>query len=102
VELSGCDLDGSISFNKAGGIRGITRPNGSGSLTLTLRAPEGATPRLSVVDLRGREVAASLLPPGTGADQQATIDLAGIAPGFYLIELRVGSDRSTTQIMITK
>jgi hypothetical protein len=102
VLLSGCDLNGNTSFSKSGTIRALDQRAGSEQLSVTYRAPQGAASLLSMIDIRGRAVARRELEAGTGNDQRAEIDLSDIPPGFYLVELQVGSDRSTMQIMIMK
>lgn len=102
VILSGCDLDSAFALSLKTRILGITHDNVSEGVTLVYSAPEGGAPRLSVIDLKGREVRSDLLPVGTGATQSVPIGFADLPPGFYLVELRIGSDRTTTQIMITR
>lgn len=100
VILIGCNLVDAGGFTKKISIKAIALDPLSSSVGISYDAPQGAVPLLGLIDLSGARVMQRELPHGNGIEQQAQIQLGELSPGLYLLELRVGNDRSTVPIMV--
>jgi hypothetical protein len=102
VILSGCDVGTNIGFGKRITILAV-QPNPVKSVAVvTYRAPKGAMPVLSLLDVAGRERLLRRLEPGTGEEQSAAVEITGVASGIYRLELRDGAERVSVPIIVVK
>ena len=83
-------------------IAGLLIAGGSEVANISYLAPEGERPEVRIVDLDGTLRLATELPAGTGAEQTGAVPLRGLSAGVYLLELRLGGDRSLIPIMIAR
>ena len=75
-----------------------TAPNPFNSaLTLSFDARFGATGQLRITDMLGRTVAAQAVAVRAGANSMP-LALPGVAPGIYLLTLRIGESQVVTRI----
>lgn len=102
VELRGCDIGYGVGFGRPVVARGAWPAPASDKVTIRYIAPADARPALRVIDLSGREQSRDELPAGTGTEQEATVDLSDLEPGFYILELRSGSGRSSVPVVIAR
>ncbi|GAA3980779.1 CHRD domain-containing protein [Hymenobacter antarcticus] len=76
-----------------------TAPNPfSSALTLSFDARFGATGQLRITDMLGRTVAAQAVAVRAGANS-VPLALPGVAPGVYLLTLRIGESQVVTRIV---
>lgn len=101
VELEGCEIGKGISFTKRARITSIRPSPITETTTLHYIAPDGTQPTLRLIDLVGETARTIDLPTGTGREEQYHPDLHGVAPGLYLLELHVGSERNAMPVIIT-
>ena len=74
------------------------RPNPSAETARVANTlPEAGMVRLTVVDMRGREVAT--LTPGW---HEAQVDAGSLATGVYGVRLTVGSDVQTRRLVVVR
>lgn len=71
----------------------------SDRITATYSLPQGAAGSLSLADLTGREVRAIGLAAGT---TEATLDLAGVAAGTYVLRMTADNRSTGTRIVTVK
>lgn len=100
VILSGCDLVDAGRFTKKIAIKAIAIDPLSSSVGISYDAPQGAVPLLGLIDISGARVMGRELPHGDGSEQRAQVQLGELSPGLYLLELRVGNDRSSVPILV--
>jgi hypothetical protein len=100
VAVAGCAVGSLGSFGVAGKLSGIAVD--AGVATVTYTAAAGSIPEVRVIDLQGDERLRTHLPDGTGEEQRAELPLPGLAGGIYLLELRIGDDRSTMPILLLR
>ena len=75
-----------------------TAPNPfSSALTLSFDARFGATGQIRVTDLLGRTVAGQAVAVRAGANS-VPLAMPGVAPGIYLLTLRIGESQTVTRI----
>ena len=75
-----------------------TAPNPfSSALTLSFDARFGAAGQLRITDMLGRTVAAQAVAVRAGANS-VPLALPGVAPGIYLLTLRIGESQVVTRI----
>jgi hypothetical protein len=100
VLLSGCDIGSGLALDKPVAIRGVM-PNPSNADAIVLyRAPLDSYPRLKVIDATGRSVMEIALAVGTGADQEARLDVGALPTGLYRIELHDRAERAAVPIVV--
>ncbi len=102
LTILGCAVGQGISFGRQTTLGGIVIREGATGTVVTYAAQAGIAPVASLIDLAGIERRRIELPVATGETQQGEISLAGLSPGFYLLELRAGGDRSTLPILFTR
>lgn len=102
ITLEGCGLGLGPSFGTKVSIAGLMISGGSGVANITYLAPEGERPEVRIVDLEGTLRLATELPAGIGVEQTGAVPLRGLSAGVYLLELRLGGDRSFIPIMIAR
>ncbi len=100
VILIGCDLVDAGRFTKKIAIKAIAIDPLSSSAGISYDAPQGAVPLLGLIDISGARVMQRELPSGNGGEQRVQVPLGELSPGLYLLELRVGNDRSTVPILM--
>jgi hypothetical protein len=100
--IAGCNLDSTLAFSSRMSLGGLILAGGGTDATITYRAPEGFSPGLRLVDLDGSTRLAATLPAGTGDEQTVTVPLGPVSPGLYLLELRLGDDRSAIPLMVVR
>jgi|GEM_PF-2484411 len=100
VLLNGCDVGRGVLFGRSAHVVGITPQPAGGVAALRYVAPEGSLPSLLVVDAVGQVQRRLELPAGTGAEQTGEVRLDDLPSGLYLLELRVGSQRSSMTVVI--
>ncbi|MCC7437785.1 MAG: hypothetical protein IT211_04745 [Armatimonadetes bacterium] len=101
VELEGCEIGKGISFTKRAHVTSIRPSPITEATTIHYIAPDGTLPRLRLIDILGGTTRTIDLPTGTGREEQYHPDLHGVAPGLYLLELHVGSERTAMPVIIT-
>ena len=80
----------------------VVGPNpASGAVQIRASLAEPARVRLSVVDVRGREVAVLHDGEASGA-LRATLDATGLAPGLYVVRLDVSGQVQTRTITVAR
>lgn len=100
VLLSGCDVGRNLAFGRSAHVVAIT-PQPVGSVAaLRYVAPEGTLPWVQIVDAAGQIRGRIELPVGTGAEQTGEVRLDHLPSGLYLVELRVGTQRSSVPVVI--
>jgi hypothetical protein len=72
-----------------------TGPNGSVEARYA-GVPEGLNARLVLLTARGAQLV-RVLYEGSASSHQAEIDLSGLSPGAYLVQLRVGEDERSLE-----
>ncbi len=102
VELRGCDIGYGVGFGRPVMAQGAWPAPASDKVTLRYIAPADARPAVRVIDVTGREQSRGELPAGTGSEQEATVDLRDLEPGFYILELSSGSGRSSVPVVIAR
>jgi hypothetical protein len=102
VLLHGCDIDYGVAYGKPTAITAITPVPIDRDATIRYYAPSGRTPTLRLVDVTGRAVLNEELSQGTGSEQEASVSFANVQNGFYVLELRLGSQISTRPILISR
>ncbi len=102
VVLLGCDIGRQLGYTRKIAIKAIRLDPLSSAVAVSYDAPEGLIPSASLIDMTGGTVLSRELPYGNGKEQEARIALGDLAPGVYLLELRVGKDRSTVPIMLSR
>jgi hypothetical protein len=102
VDLAGCDIGRDLDFGHPTKVTSIAPSPASAHAVVRYTAPPGSLPALRVVSLTGETVMSGMLGPGTGVEQSAPIDLQGLRPGYYLLELRVGTQRSSMPVLIER
>lgn len=102
VELEGCEIGKSISFTKRARIISIRPSPITQASTLHYIAPDGTQPTVRLIDLLGGTAQTINLPTGTGREELYRPDLHGLAPGIYLLELHVGSERNVIPVIIAE
>jgi hypothetical protein len=102
VILSGCDVGTNIGFGKRITILAVQPNPVKSAAVVTYRAPKGAMPVLSLLDVAGRERLLRRLEPGTGEEQSAAVEITGVASGIYRLELRDGAERVSVPIIVVK
>jgi hypothetical protein len=102
VTLRGCDIGFGVGFGRPVMARAMWPAPASDKVTIRYIAPVDSRPGLRIIDLTGREQSGASLPAGTGSEQEATLDLHDLDPGFYILELRSGSGRSSLPIVIDR
>lgn len=101
VELEGCEIGKGINFTKRAHVTSIRPSPITEATTIHYIAPDGSLPRLRLIDILGGTTHTMDLPIGTGREEQYHPDLHGVAPGLYLLELHVGSERTAMPVIIT-
>ena len=100
VRLIGCDIDRGVTFGTASKVRSIS-PNPIGDeAVVRYYAAAGTSPVIDVVDVTGQVVLRYELPTGEGREDEAHISLSDIQNGFYIIELRAGTQRSSIPALV--
>lgn len=102
IVLSGCDIARPAQFGRPARASSITPNPISGTAILRYTAPNGGAPWIRIVNVMGDEAKSIDLPRGTGEEQSATIDTGDLVAGFYFIELRLGTQRSSLPIVIAR
>ncbi len=102
VELRGCDIGFGVGFGRPVTARSIWPAPAGDRIMIRYIAPADAIPGVAIIDLNGRTYERPALPPGTGAEQETMIDLRDLDPGFYILELRSGSGRSSLPVVIAR
>lgn len=100
VRLLGCDIPRGVGFGRPVVARGAWPSPATTELTIRYLAPSESQPTVGFIDLTGNRTTGPLLPQGTGEEQEATIRLDGLRPGFYLLELRSGTGRSALPVIV--
>lgn len=102
VVLSGCEIGRDFGLVRKGAIRAVAVDPYSRMATIRYLLPEGADAQITLVDVSGQRVRLGSLAPGNGNEQGAQLDLSGLPPGFYIVEITVGQDRTTASFIITR
>lgn len=100
VRLVGCDISRGVAFGRPVTARSVHPFPATGDVAIRYIAPSGSLPMLRIVDLTGNAIEGPPLPAGTGEEQETTVRLDGLRPGYYLLELRSGTGRSSLPILI--
>lgn len=100
VWLLGCDIRRGVGFGRPVVARGAWPSPAIDELTIRYLAPSESEPVVGFIDLTGHRIPGPKLPQGTGEEQETTIRLDGLRPGFYLLELRSGTGRSALPVVI--
>lgn len=100
VVLSGCDIAHPVAFGRPARVVSLTPNPIRGVAALTYEAAEGGHPWLRVIDVMGATVRRLELPTGTGQLQTTDVSLGDLPQGFYLVELRVGTQRSSVPVVV--
>ena len=79
------------------------RPNPSaGTARVVYSLPEAGVVRLSVVDMRGREVATLVNGARAAGWHEAQVDAGSLATGVYGVRLTAGSDVATQRLVVVR
>ena len=90
---TGMDPDGATALRLE-----APRPSlAAGTARVANTLPEAGMVRLTVVDMRGREVAT--LTPGR---HEAQVDAGSLAAGVYAVRLTAGSDVATQRLVVVR
>jgi hypothetical protein len=83
-------------------LAGIAPNPSAGSARVSFAVPEAGAVRLSVVDVRGREVAVLVDGPLAAGRHEATLDSRSLAAGVYVVRLEAGGTVVTRQAVIVR
>ncbi len=102
IALSGCEIGRDFNLVRKGAIRALAIDPNLRTAMIRYLLPEGADARITLVDASGQRVRLGSLAPGSGIEQGTQLDLSGLPPGFYIVEITVGQDRATASFIITR
>jgi hypothetical protein len=100
VSLTGCGVGTISGMTRRVVIRELATETGGGGIVVRYTAPDGARGMARIVGLHGAEILRVELPDGDGTEQTVHIPLERIAPGFYLVQLRVADDVAAAPVMV--
>jgi len=102
IVLTGCDIAHPTTFGRPSRIAAIWPNPLRDAGVVRYLAPSGERPWMRIVDVMGNVSRILELPVARGIDESCEIRVDGLANGYYLVELRLGTQRSSFPVLIAR
>ncbi len=102
ILLEGCDVGRDINLTMKGAIGSVSADRSAGQAVIRYHAPEGSEPEFVLYDAAGNQIRVVRDELSNGGERNLQFPLDGVAPGFYVIEMRAGDDRISLPILISR